>query len=195
MRTPAELARKLARQWENPDLREARLLGDADAWPICLSIGRPSGRTLKSDLDSVRMHIAGWRKVRTGTVIWGASAYRAAAEPVLLPVCWEIRNLAEWIDACGDRTIGSEFEILSSLIEHTDPLFHSLLVRRCSLWRGRMEREVVQAAKLALLLDPGCAEGKPLRMLSAAGIDTKFFERNDRLITALLDMRFEGEPG
>jgi hypothetical protein len=195
MKTPDELARKLARQWENPDLREARLLGDTDAWPICLAIGRPLGRALKSDLDSVRIHIRRWRKVRTGTVIWDSSAYRAAAERVEIPVRWEIQNPAEWADACGDRMVRSEFETLSRLIEHTDRLFHPSLVRRRSLWRGRAGGEVVQAAQLALLLEPSCAKGKPLRTLSAAGIDTKFFERNERLITALLDVRFEGEPG
>ncbi len=42
-------------------------------------------------------------------------------------------------------------------------------------------------------LDFGIAQGKPLRTLSLAGIDTKFFERNSALITKLLDERFEGE--
>ena len=30
-------------------------------------------------------------------------------------------------------------------------------------------------------------------MLSIEGIDTKFFERNAQLVTALLDVRFDGE--
>jgi hypothetical protein len=74
-------------------------------------------------------------------------------------------------------------------------MFHSRLVRSRSLWRGRSVAEIVQAACLALELNPCCAAGKPLRMISLAGIDTKFFERNRLLISALLDVRFDGEAG
>ncbi len=42
-------------------------------------------------------------------------------------------------------------------------------------------------------LEPCCAAGKPLHAISLAGIDTKFFERNKRIITELLDVRFDGE--
>jgi hypothetical protein len=44
-----------------------------------------------------------------------------------------------------------------------------------------------------LALKPLCAGNKPLRALSLEGIDTKFFERDSRLITALLDARFDSE--
>jgi len=46
---------------------------------------------------------------------------------------------------------------------------------------------------MALELEPDCAAGKPLRALAVAGTDTKFFERNHRLVCALLDARFDGE--
>ena len=82
---------------------------------------------------------------------------------------------------------------MATLAGQTDSLFHSLLVRKLSLWRGRLAAEVVQAARLALALSPNCAAGRPLRMLSMEGIDTKFFERNAQLATALLDVRFDGE--
>ncbi|WP_418930365.1 DUF3322 domain-containing protein [Gilvimarinus xylanilyticus] len=36
---------------------------------------------------------------------------------------------------------------------------------------------------------PGCAEGHPLRLLTGHGVDTKFFERNGRLLVRLLDER------
>jgi hypothetical protein len=86
-----------------------------------------------------------------------------------------------------------EFETLAMIAGQTDSQFHPLLVRRRSLWRGRPTAEVAQAARLALALSPHCAAGRPLRMLSMEGIDTKFFERNSQLVTALLDVRFDGE--
>ena len=42
-----------------------------------------------------------------------------------------------------------------------------------------------------LQLEPGCAQGKPLRALAVQGNDTKFFERHASLLTALLDERFD----
>lgn len=194
MKSTVDLARRFASQWENPELREARLLGYENAWPISLPIGRPSGTSLASDLDAVRAHVLGWREVRTGRVIWEVRSYRAAAEPVEVPVRWELRNANEWVEAGGSRAVRAEFVALSSLVEQTDPIFHSLLIRRRSLWRGRADSEVARAARVALQLAPGCAESRPLRLLSVAGIDTKFFERNGSLITAMLDVRFDGEP-
>ncbi|MFO6218086.1 DUF3322 domain-containing protein, partial [Pseudomonas aeruginosa] len=47
-------------------------------------------------------------------------------------------------------------------------------------------------AQLATQLSPGCAQGRPLRLLAEHGVDTKFFERNAILLTKLLDERFEG---
>ena len=44
-----------------------------------------------------------------------------------------------------------------------------------------------------MVLAPGIANGQPLRTMSLEGIDTKFFERNARLVTALLDVRFDDE--
>lgn len=84
-------------------------------------------------------------------------------------------------------------ELSSELVKSTDPQFHSLFVRRRSLWRNTPVDEVVQAARLAIKLEPGCAEGRPLRLISLAGIDTKFFERNARLVTTLLDVRYDDE--
>jgi hypothetical protein len=46
---------------------------------------------------------------------------------------------------------------------------------------------------VALQLQPGCADGKPLRALSVAGTDSKFFERNRQLVTLMLDILFDGQ--
>jgi hypothetical protein len=82
---------------------------------------------------------------------------------------------------------------MATLVEQTDSMFHSLFVRRRSLWRGKSLPEVVQTARLAMALEPGIAQGRPLRLVSIEGIDTKFFERHARLVTTLLDTRFDGE--
>lgn len=181
------------RRWEAAATREACLLGGADAWPLVASIGRPTPNLVASDLGAIKRHVEDWRSVNIGEVSWEAIQYRSTASPIEVPVQWRIRNPTEWVTACGDRSIRAEFEAISTFLKLTEPCFHSLLVGRRSLWRDKTVDEVLKANRVAFSLTPRCAENKPLRALSFTGIDTKFFERNMPLVSALLDVRFEGE--
>ena len=193
MKSPSELKIVLRRQWETAAKREARLLGGSDVWPVVASIGRPKPKIIASDLDSVKRHVEAWRRVNIGEVEWEAVSYRATANPVDMPLYWKLRQPTEWVAACADRFMREEFERMAVFVEQTPKYFHSLLIRRRSLWRDKPFDEVLQATRLTSSLEPRCANGKPLRTLSIEGIDTKFFERNSRLVTALLDARFDGE--
>jgi len=193
MKSPAELKVFFRRRWEVAAKREACLLGGADAWPIVASIGRPKPKTMASDLGAVKRHVDEWRNVNIGEVVWEVTNFRATAGPVEMPLHWKIRQPTEWVAACDDRSIRVEYESMLVFLEEADAIFHALLVRRRSLWGDKSIDEVLQATRLALALRPLCAENKPLRTLSFEGIDTKFFERNSRLVTALLDVRFDGE--
>jgi hypothetical protein len=194
MKLPADLAARWARQWENPDLRESRLLDEATAWPARLPIGRPTAADVNANWQETAARLRTWRELRQGTVLWETASYRATGAPVEIPVAWEISSPEEWIGAAADRRVRAEHESLRSLLAGTDPLFHGLLVRERSLWRDKAPGEVIQAARLAQLLEPGIAAGIPLRSLSLAGIDSKFYERHRGLILRLLDRRHDGEP-
>lgn len=193
MKSPAELKVVLRRQWEVAAKRESRLLGGSDAWPVVVSIGQPKPKVMASDLDAVKCHVDQWRRVDIGEVVWKSITYRATANPVEMPLSWNLRQPTEWVAACDDRSVRREFESMAVFVEQAEVCFHSLLIRRRSLWRDKSLDEVLQAARLASSLEPGCADGRPLRTLSLEGIDTKFFERNSSLVTAMLDVRFEGE--
>ena len=193
MKSPGQLSLKLRKQWNNSNKRELRLLGGTTGWPITESIGRPKPATIATDLDAVRQHIHAWAQVKIGQVLWEEVSYRAAAEPVKVPRHWQLNKPSEWIAACRDPAVQQEFNSMAKLVNDAAPEFHSLLIRRPSLWRYKPLEEVLQACNVAATLSPGYANGKPLRTLSVAGIDTKFFERHARLITRLLDQRFEDE--
>lgn len=193
MKSPAEAKAVLRTQWQNPTLRELRLLGGPSQWPIRLPIGRPLPRTINRSLDEVKRHVESWREVRTGQVLWEQVAYRSTAAPVDIPATWLLAKPSDWIEAADDPSMRREFRSLATLVERTASDFHSLLIRRRSLWSKTPLHEVIQATTLALSLSPGCAQGQSLRQLSLAGIDTKFFERNTQLVKALLDVRFDGE--
>jgi hypothetical protein len=99
---------------------------------------------------------------------------------------------SDWIEATDSRIIKAEFLKLSHVISAISPCFHSLLIRQRYLSADKEASEIIKACELALKLEQNCASGIPLRALSAAGIDSKFFERSRRLIIKLLDVRFEG---
>ena len=84
MKSPAELAAALARQWHSADQRERRLL-DPTTWPLPLTIGHPPASVFESRTAEVRAHIERWRAVGVGAVEWQETRYRSAAEAVLLP--------------------------------------------------------------------------------------------------------------
>lgn len=192
MKCPADIAVRWARQWQDADLREGRLLGET-VWPASVSIGRPTTAEVTSSWQKTADIIRLWRELRTGSVRWETIAYRATGAPVEVPVAWEISSTDEWIAAANERAIRTEYETLRNILSAADAIFHSTLIRERSLWKNKGADETVQATELAMQLSPGCAQGKPLRSLSFVGIDSKFFERHRSLIIRLLDIRFDGE--
>lgn len=192
MKSPEAVAIQLARQWHSADRREHFLL-DPKAWPRRVAIGGPSPSVFTQHTAAVREHIARWRAVAVGEVQWQDIAFRSAAEPVSLPHQWLLGSPEEWAEASGDAQVQLELQRLRYLLERVNPCFHSLLIRQRALWRDRNDDEIVQATALAFALEPGIAAGRPLRALALAGIDSKFMERHRVLVTALLDIRFDGQ--
>ncbi|MES9881517.1 MAG: Wadjet anti-phage system protein JetD domain-containing protein [Sedimenticola sp.] len=192
MKSPAELRGRLKRQWLNGGQRQQQLL-DSQAWPLLLPIGKPSAATMSGDTASVRQHIQQWRGVTEGEVEWQPVNYRSTAEAVDLPVSWRLNSAEEWIASMSDASIRQEYRLLSTLISAVDQSFHPLIVRHKQLLLSRSAEESIRACQVALALKPGCAAGRPLRALSVAGCDSKFFERNRTLLVKLLAVRFGSE--
>lgn len=192
MYSPDELRKKLARQWDNTKLRAERLLAPG-SWPLCLSIGKPSAKEFAEQAQRVLRHVQTWRQVDVGRVEWGDISYRVSDRPVSMPLRWIVNGPSDWIDAAADPAVKREFRQLEGIIEQVAPIFHPLLVSHRSLWRYKDPQDIISAARLACRLEPGCAKGLPLRLLSGQGVDTKFIENNISLLTRLLDVRFSGE--
>ena len=191
MKSPTEIGRSLARQWQRSSVRLDRLLNPA-SWPQSPKIGRPSARLFTDNIQAVLRHVENWRSVNVGQVDWEPVSYRAGLVPISLPMRWHLRSPTEWIAATDDPAVSQEYAQLEYLVEQVDSAFHALLVAQRGLWLTKPPEEVVATAQLATRLSPGCARGRPLRLLAEHGVDTKFFERNASLLTKLLDERFEG---
>lgn len=191
MKSPADIAVRLARQWHRAPLRVKRLLS-ADSWPLRLPIGKPSGAQFAGQTAQVQAHVQRWRQVAIGEVVWAKVNYRAGAEPVLMPVQWCLRSPSEWVAATADDAVREEFTLLENLVASVAPRYRELLVAERPLWRNKHPQDVVVAATLADSLSPGIARGRPLRLISGLAVDTKFIERHAALLTRLLDERYAG---
>ncbi len=205
MKTPGEVAARLARQWQNNKLRGRRLL-DASSWPLRIPLPKPSPAAVADRWTEVGAGLEAWRAVTVGEVSWVDVSYRATGRPIPVPAVWSLQSAEEWVTVCelasddgrdgGLAPVGvsvrAEFEGLRALLAVAEPRYHELLVRRRALSLGADRSEVTEALRVAEVVWPGCAGGLPLRALSLAGVDTKFFERNRALVSALLDVRFDG---
>ena len=203
MKSPQALAARLAQHWNSADWRERQLLGAAAAWPLTLAIGQPDTAVFLNDAAALRCHLQQWRAVEQhglGSVQWQERRYRGSSDAIAVPTHWQLAKPSQCIAAIshfkvpGHAQVKSDYARLSTLIAGVErPGFQRLLVRRLVQWRETPTEAVIAAAHTALQLEPGCAQGKPLRALAVQGNDTKFFERHASLLTALLDERFDGE--
>src|SRR5579863_6245919 len=147
MKSPADLAARLQKQWQVPDHREKRLL-DPSAWPISLPIGKPTPTEFTTQGPLVREHVRLWRAVKIGQVRWEGISYRAGAEPVQVPTNWFLRTPAEWAAATADPAIVHEQQKLASVLAHVDPIFYRALTRGLRNFAHVKLDEVLQAARL-----------------------------------------------
>ncbi|MCU7839433.1 MAG: hypothetical protein KZQ94_08640 [Candidatus Thiodiazotropha sp. (ex Troendleina suluensis)] len=189
MKSPDELQRKLQRQWLQGELRQRRLL-EQQQWPLHLTIGKPSPLMMRQHIAAVREHIQRWRSVLVGEVDWQPVSYRSTAEPVELPISWVVHSADEWIAALADESIRQEYRLINSIMAHTDPLYHPMLIRQRQQVLTKGAEETILACKVASQLQAGYAAGKPLRALSVDGCDSKFFQRHRNLLGKLLELRF-----
>ncbi|MFT6732723.1 MAG: hypothetical protein ACJAS9_000905 [Polaribacter sp.] len=116
------------------DYRQDRLLSN-NAWPLKLSIGKPSALQLKNQLASVKEHINEWHKLKVGVVEWSEIKYQSATTAIKTPVYWYLNQPTDWIEATTDQSIKNRFNLLIEVIKSSEPVFHGYLVRHRSLWR------------------------------------------------------------
>ena len=203
MKSPHALAARLAQQWNSADWRERQLLGGPGTWPLTLPIGQPDASVFLTDATALRSHLQQWREVEQhplGSVQWHERRYRGSSDAIAVPTQWQLVRPSQCVAAIshfkapGHVQIQRDYVRLSSLIAAVErPGFQRLLVRRLVQWRDTPTDAILTATRMALQLEPGCAQGRPLRALAVQGNDSKFFERHASLLAALLDERFDGE--
>ncbi|MBN0372052.1 hypothetical protein JTM65_35195, partial [Pseudomonas aeruginosa] len=108
MKSPTDIGRSLARQWQRSSVRLDRLLNSA-SWPQSFNIGKPSARLFTDNIQAVLRHVENWRSVNVGKVDWEPVSYRAGLSPISLPMRWHLRSPSEWIAASDDPRVSQEY--------------------------------------------------------------------------------------
>ncbi len=192
MNSIEKLSAKLASQWFLGENREQRLLDNFD-WPLRLPIVKPSGKIFKHESLKVQKHLGAWRQQRLGRVEWQSIKYQSASVAVEIPVYWFINNAEEWVAATADPQIKLEYTVVQDTLDNIDPIFYSFVTRNRRLWVSAAPHQIViRSCHLAMQLEPGLAQGRPLRSVSIEGYDTKFLENHQGLLIQLLNIRFAG---
>lgn len=192
MKSPQDIALRMQRQWRRKPFR-LEMLTKADAWPKQYPIGMPSASDITTTPNTIREHVARWQRMSLGKIEWRDVNYRASSEPIRMPLQWILERPSDWIQAATNREVATDYSLLEYLIGQAEPELHNALIINLKLLQGRSREELVAAVVLATRLEPGEAQGRPLRLLAGHGVDTKFFERNRQLLISLLDARFDGE--
>ncbi|MEM6543900.1 MAG: Wadjet anti-phage system protein JetD domain-containing protein [Pseudomonadota bacterium] len=192
MKTPAAIRARLCKQWLNPSIRE-QLLQAKTNWPLEYAIGKPLAKLVEAEPYRLREHLDQWRRISIGTVEFRQVKFQKLSDPVELPVKWLLRSPEEWVAACDSDEVRDEFCHLRTILNETPESFQSIIVRQRQQVLARSADEVLQIIGAAEQLSPGCAQRQPLRSLSVAGSDSKFFERNRGLLMLLLEQRFGAE--
>ncbi|MFK8077747.1 MAG: Wadjet anti-phage system protein JetD domain-containing protein [Granulosicoccus sp.] len=192
MKSPQDISARMQRQWQRKQFR-LEMLTTVNAWPMQYNIGKPAASDITASPNAIREHLECWHRVSVGEVVWRDVSYRASSEPIRVPSHWVLERPSDWVRATAARQVISEYDMLEYLIGYADSELRNALIINLKLLQGRSPEELLTALELAASLKPGEAQGRPLRLLSGHGVDTKFFERNSQLLIRLLDSRFEGE--
>ncbi|MDF5994216.1 DUF3322 domain-containing protein [Pseudomonas aeruginosa] len=191
MKSPTDIGRNLARQWQRSSVRLERLLNPG-SWPQSLNIGEPSARLFTDNIQAVLRHVENWRSVNVGKVDWEPVSYRAGLALISLPMRWHLRSPSEWIAASDDPRVSQEYAQLEYLVEQVDSAFHTLLVAQRSLWLTRTPGRSRRHGATRYSISSGLRSRPPIASACRARSGHQVFERNATLLTKLLDERFEG---
>ena len=188
-RLPEEVIEELRRvEWDHPGRLRDRLSGER-RFPIKQLLGLPTGSQALSDIGHFHDYVAAWRQwPNPHQVIWTSRQFRQLGT-CDVPERLEIGSIQALIEVLGSLAI----ERSAGWAARMEPLLTFNKSLYPVLIKQILELEKLSVADTKLLahvlpqLQSGMGEGRYLRALPLQGVDTKFLETNQSLITALLD--------
>ncbi|NOX08763.1 MAG: hypothetical protein GXP22_04615 [Gammaproteobacteria bacterium] len=184
----------LKREWNNDAGLKARLL-NRKPFPIRIGLKPPAGRSAIADIAHFQRFIGEWRSYSLQKNIrWESRRYRALAEQTV-PKFFILENIKELIEFVGkEALVRSEkwTKNMAPLLSIRADLYPALVKHLKTIELIQLsDAELVHDLVKQLSFQMGA--GLYLRALPLIGVDTKFLENHQALISDLLDVLHDGE--
>ncbi|VAW46688.1 FIG005429: hypothetical protein [hydrothermal vent metagenome] len=183
----------LKREWDNEAGLKARLLNQKP-FPIRIGLKPPTERSAIADMTHFQTFIREWRSyaVQKHTQ-WKSRHYRVISEQNV-PTFFVLENLKELIEFVGKEAISRSerwMECMTPMLLINEALYPVLVKHLKTVERMRLsDAELLSGLVKQLSFQMGV--GQYLRALPLEGIDTKFLENHQTLISDMLDVLHEG---
>lgn len=192
-RLPQEIIEELRRvEWDHPGRLRDRLSGER-RFPIQQLLGLPTGTQALEDIGHFHDYVAAWRRwPKPHQVIWKPRQFRQLGK-CDVPERLVIESTQALIEILGAQAIersAAWAARMEPLLSFNKSLYPTLVRQLLDLERLSI-RDVELLALVLPQLRHGMGEGRYFRALPLQGVDTKFLEVNQSLITALLDGLYE----
>ena len=188
--TPDDLAAQVERLWQRGRLLSARLRG-VPLFPLPLRLRRPTAQAMTTRFDEVRAWIRvldEQSRARRGVgydIVWDEIKHRQLGRN-LVPAAIVVPTERDGFALIGKVAQGETFDALAAKTLSMFPALRELIIRK--------PLQIVENAEawdriLAVLawFDAHPRSGLYLRQLDIAGVDSKFVETRQGLLTELLD--------
>lgn len=191
---PGEVrARLRQREWNNRRNLRQRLSGERP-FPLRLPLKPPDASQALADLQHLQELVAQWRAWPwPEQVQWEARSFRHLGD-WQLPVALQIDSMQALIDCLGNDAVAlaHHWQQVIAPLQALEPSLFPTLVRHLDALEQMSPEDAKLLTRLLPQLQRGLGKGQYLRGLPLTGVDTKFMETWQPLITALLDTLHKG---
>jgi len=184
----------LKREWNNEANLKARLL-NRKPFPIRIGLKPPAGRSAIADMTHYQKFIGEWHAHSSRKYVqWESRNYRVLSDQTV-PKFFILENIKELIEFVGEGALKRSrrwTKNMSPLLAISEELYPALVkhLKRIELMRASDSKLL---ADLVKQLSSQMGVGQYLRALPLVGVDTKFLENHQALISDILDISYDGE--
>ncbi|MFZ3017171.1 MAG: DUF3322 domain-containing protein [Gallionella sp.] len=183
--TPEDIRNRVRRDWDNGRILAAMLDGEP-VFPLRIPLKKPDAQALSEHFEAARKWIAGLTAATGFQLEWREFNHRQLGHN-RIPVAAIIENERDGLALIGKQRDATRFRALAAGIAETYPALVPWLKKRPLTALDQADNW----PRLLAVLGWVAAHPRPgvyLRQIDAAGVDTKFIERNRGLLGEMLDI-------
>ncbi|TGD72219.1 hypothetical protein E4634_16260 [Mangrovimicrobium sediminis] len=173
------------REWANKANLRGRIGGER-AFPIKVSLGAPTGFEAGDSPDVFHRFQRDWQDVSHVDIEWKTIKYRSIGEQ-RVPYAMRIHRFSDLVSFLGQdcSNEAARWAQIISSVESWHSGSKATLSNYLPLPEEWTPELVDKALSVVKLIKPGMGEGGFVRSLVFPGVDTKFVESNEKLLTVL----------